>query len=278
MKRVFISVYVAFLITGFFWFLFQVFTENILAYWGGVVSAFGGVIYFSAIYTFYKVPRTPRNLWAFGSIVYAGLVMVLAALYENPIPAHYVALGYAAVNIFFWDRYVNWYSSYSEVEFVLKEGAKMPSGSLNDLENNKQSVDELLKRKAVWIFYRGNWCPFCMAQVEEMVNHYKEISEMGADVIFIGSQSGEKNSALSNKFNIQAKFLTDRNHTYAKGIGLLDEGGLPLGLEVLGFEKDVYRPAVLVTDEKGVIRYLDITDNYRIRSEPQEFLTILKEL
>jgi peroxiredoxin len=278
MKRVFISAYVAFLIIGFFWFVFQVFNENVLAYWGAVVSAFGGVIYFSAIYTFYKVPRTPKNLWAFGSIVYLGLIMVLASLYSNPIPAHYTALGYAALNIFFWDRYVNWYSSYSENENVLEEGVKMPSGSLQDSANQTHSIDQFLTKKAVWVFYRGNWCPFCMAQVEEMVNHYKEISDMAADVIFIGSQSEEKNSALSKKFNIEAKFLTDLNHQYGKSIGLLDEGGLPLGLEVLGYERDVYRPAVLVTDEKGIVRYLDISDNYRLRPEPQEFLTILKGL
>lgn len=278
MKRVFISAYVVFLIAGFLWFLFQVDNENVLAYWGGVVSAFGGVIYFAAIYTFYRVPRTPKNLWSFGSTIYVGLIMVLTSLYSNPIPAHYVALGYASVNIFFWDRYVNWYSVYSEEEFALEEGSKMPEGYLSDLENKSHLISELLKQKAVWIFYRGNWCPFCMAQVQEMRDNYKEISALGADVIFIGSQSDEKNFSLSQKFNIEAKFLTDKNHQYVKNIGLLDEGGLPLGLEVLGYDKDVYRPAVLVTDERGIIQYLDITDNYRIRPEPQEFLTILKGL
>lgn len=278
MKRVFISVYVTYLVVGFFWFLYQVFNENVFAYLGGVVSAFGGCLYFSAIYTFYKVPRTPKNLWAFGSIIYAGLLMVLAALYSNPIPAHYSALAYAALNIFFWVRYVNWYSSYSESDFVLKVGVVMPSGTLLGLNGQSKTVNSLTQRKAVWVFYRGNWCPFCMAQVEEMVNNCKAISEMGADVIFVGSQSGEKNAALSKKFAIEAKFLTDPNHEYAEGIGLLDKGGLPLGLEVVGFEKDVYRPAVIVTDDNGVIRYLDIADNYRLRPEPQEFLTILKGL
>lgn len=278
MKRVFISVYITFLVVGFFGFIHKVLNESALAYWSGVVSAFGGFVYFSAIYTFYKVPRTPKNLWAFGSIIYTGLLMVLAALYSDPIPAQYSALAYAALNIFFWDRYVNWYSIYSESDFVLKEGVVMPSGTLLDLNGQNKTVNSLTQRKAIWVFYRGNWCPFCMAQVEEMVNNYKAISGMGADVIFVGSQPEEKNAALSKRFSIQASFLTDPNHEYAKGIGLLDKGGLPLGLEVLGYEKDVYRPAVFVTDDSGVIRYLDIADNYRLRPEPQEFLTILKGL
>ena len=277
MKRVFISAYVTFLVVGLFWFIFKVLNEDVLAYWGALVSALGGVFYFVAIYTFYKVPRTPKNLWSFGSIIYVGLVMVLASLYENPVPEHYIGLGYAVLNIFFWDRYVNWYSSYAENDFIIKEGAKLPSGELSD-KTTKHSIDQLLKRKAVWIFYRGNWCPFCMAQVEEMVNNYKEITEMGAEVIFIGSQSDSKNAALSEKFSIAAKFLTDENHQYAKRIGILDEGGLPLGLEVLGYDKDVYRPTVIITDEKGIVRYLDVVENYRIRPEPKEFLTILKSI
>ena len=160
---------------------------------------------------------------------------------------------------------------------AIKIGKKAPLFELPNAEGKKVSLEGLLNEGPLVVtFYRGNWCPFCMAQVEEMVNNYKAISEMGADVIFVGSQSGEKNAALSKKFAIEAKFLTDPNREYAEGIGLLDEGGLPLGLEILGYEKGVYRPAVIVTDGSGVIRYLDITDNYRLRPEPQEFLTILK--
>ena len=278
MKRIFISVYVVFLVFGILWFAYKILNENVLAYWGGLVSAFGGTFFFTAIYTFYRVPRTPKNLWAFGIIVYAGLLMVLASLYSSPVPAHYLALGFAALNIFFWDRYVNWYSNYPETDFILQEGAKLPSGNLHDVSGSELAVNQLLKRKTVWVFYRGNWCPFCMAQVEEMVNSYKEISALGAVVVFIGSQPDLKNEALSKRFNIAAKFLTDPNNQFAKSLGLLDSGGLPLGLEVLGYEKDVFRPTVLVTDEKGIVRYLDLTENYRIRPEPSEFLKILKTI
>lgn len=278
MKRFFISFYVAFLLIGFVIFLGLFLKESAQAYLGGLLSSFGGLIYFIGIYTFYKVPRTSKNLWAFGLIIYLGLILVLAALYSNPVPVHYLVLFYTALHLFLWDKYLSWYSTYVNSNDTLKIGERLMDGQLSDIEGNVVDVGELRGRKSIFIFYRGNWCPFCVAQVQELVDNIDAISSSGYQVVFVGSQDVGKTALLANKFRVEAKFLVDNNLDYAKRLGILDKNGLPLGLEVLGYKPDVYRPTVLVTDENGKLTYIDLVDNYRIRPEPLDFLNMIKNI
>ena len=55
------------------------------------------------------------------------------------------------------------------------------------------------------------------------------------------------------------------------------ENGLPAGMEILGYDKDTVYPTVLITDADGRIIYSDLTNNYRIRPEPEEFIKLLNE-
>ena len=46
-------------------------------------------------------------------------------------------------------------------------------------------------------------------------------------------------------------------------------------MQVLGFDSDVPMPTVFITAPGGRIVYSDLTDNYRIRPEPAEFMAAL---
>ena len=278
MKRFFISFYVAVIAVGLFYFGYKTVLNYNLAFAGALLSALGGSAYFIGIYTFYKTPRTSKKLWAFGIVIYAGLVVSLAGLQDHPELYMYLALLFTALNGILWERYVSWYSAYGERSIKLEVGKKIPKGLLLDTQCKEVSVSNIAKQKAIWLFFRGNWCPFCVAQVQELASHYQELKKQGYQIIFISSQNVSKTKLLGKKLNIDALFLTDENNTYGNAAGLTDKNGLPLGLEVLGYQSDVYYPTLVITNEKGLVQYLDVTDNYRIRPEPEVFLNIIKDL
>ena len=278
MKRFFISAYLVFILIGLIYFGFYTLQNYNLAFAGAFVSALGAAIYFIGIYTFYKTPRTPKKLWTFGLIVYAGLVISLVGLQNQPEFYMYLGLLFTALNGILWERYVSWYSVYPPREIKIEVGKKMPNGNLLDTNGMQIAVNKLNTQKGIWLFYRGNWCPFCVAQVQELAGHYQELEKLGYQILFVSSQASAKSKSLSDKLNINAQFLTDIKNVYGNTIGLTDKNGLPLGLEVLGYEADVFYPTLLITDERGVVQYLDLTDNYRIRPEPEDFLRIVKNL
>jgi len=47
---------------------------------------------------------------------------------------------------------------------------------------------------------------------------------------------------------------------------------------VLGHASDAYFPTVLITDDQGVIRFIDQSENYRQRPDPAVLLPYLGQL
>ena len=67
----------------------------------------------------------------------------------------------------------------------LRKGQKLPEFSAIHEDGTTVNSSDLIGRPAVILFVRGNWCPFCSKQVEEITSHYKTISDLGAKLIFI---------------------------------------------------------------------------------------------
>jgi hypothetical protein len=64
----------------------------------------------------------------------------------------------------------------------------------------------------------------------------------------------------------------------AKQLGIFAKDGLPTGLQALGYDSDTVWPAVLITDAQGEIRFVDLTDNYRVRPEPSSFFAVFDRI
>ena len=58
----------------------------------------------------------------------------------------------------------------------------------------------------------------------------------------------------------------------ARALGIVDEKGLPLGIEPFGWETDTVLPTSILLDERGIVFHDDQTDSYRIRPEPADYL------
>ncbi len=56
------------------------------------------------------------------------------------------------------------------------------------------------------------------------------------------------------------------------------KNGLWMGMGMFGYESDTVFPTVIVLDAHGVVRWVDQTDNYRVRPKPDTFLPLLRQL
>ena len=111
-----------------------------------------------------------------------------------------------------------------------------------------------------------------------MALNFEAFEKLGYSLNFVSNQKEQRSNSLARQFNPNIHFINDERSAFSKSLGLLDKKGLPLGLEVFGFRSDVIYPAVIVTDEKGFVRYFDVTDNYRDRPEVNTILSELEQL
>ncbi len=235
---------------------------------GLLISSITVVIFFSMLFI-KPVARTTKTLTFYSNLIVLGFVLNLFNFEQQSLLISVLlALG--------WLAYLTWYSSFnSRNTSVLEVGKTLPDFTLENAQKEQVSVNNLSGDFKIFIFYRGNWCPLCMAQIKEVVNEYKELEKRNTDMVLVSSQPHKFTRSLANKHKVPFHFLVDKDNNVAKELGLLHENGLPTGFQVLGYESDVVLPTVIITDKDNKIIFADLTDNYRVRPEPETFIKII---
>jgi len=225
--------------------------------------------------------RTSRNLNIYMLLIVIGL---LISIYGRFVDANSNNNFIDTLLIFGWVFYISWFSVFkNRNKNILKVGNILPNFQLEDSKNpdsyrDKVSSETFLGNPSIYLFYRGNWCPLCMAQIKEIASQYKELEKRGVNMIFISPQPHKFSKTLADKFQLNFNFLTDVNNTVAKQLGVFSKNGIPAGFQVLGYHSDTVLPTVVITDANGKIVFADLTDNYRVRPEPETFLKVIDSL
>jgi peroxiredoxin len=172
--------------------------------------------------------------------------------------------------------YIFWYSRFGRIAVAaLSVGSKLPEFELQDTDGNTFRSADLVGAPAVIMFYRGNWCPLCMAQIKEIAARYQDMEAMGIQVVLVSPQPEEHSRRLAAQYDVPFEVLIDTGNRVAESLGIAVRNGVPIGLPG-GYEPDTVLPTLVVTNENGTIVFSDQTDNYRVRPEPDVFLAILR--
>ncbi|MGR9053844.1 MAG: peroxiredoxin family protein [Gammaproteobacteria bacterium] len=173
--------------------------------------------------------------------------------------------------------YAYWFSSFGDrPSDKISVGSKLPDFTLRKANGEIVSSKQLTDKPAILIFYRGNWCPLCMAQIKELVKKYKTIEELGVRLALISPQPHSNTEALAKKFGVSFDFLTDEGNKAARKLGIEMPNGLPMGMQMMGYASETVLPTVIITDQSGKVVWKDETDNYRIRPEPDTYLAVIQ--
>ena len=246
-------------------------------YLGRLVSALTIVILFAGLFIKSQA-RTSRNLNIYSSFIILGFItsLVFGGIIENK---DIIGSSMSFVLVVCWIAYITWYSVFKKRDTsILKVGKTLPIFELEDANKGKINSETFLGNPSIYLFYRGNWCPLCMAQIKEIAAQYKELEKRGVNMILISPQPHKFSTALAKKYNLGFHFLTDTKNKIAKQLGVFAKNGIPAGFQALGYDSDTVLPTVIITDPNGKIVFADLTDNYRVRPEPETFIKVIDEL
>lgn len=244
--------------------------------WGGVLLVYAPfVVVISWLMIFRNVPRTSARLPV---LIVMGLVGVIASVRGYSLGGSGTAPVLAVLGFLGFLVYDYWYSSFRHRHSrALEVGRPLPAFELTDTQGNTVASASLTDKPSVWIFYRGNWCPLCMAQIREIADEYKRLEELGVRVALISPQPHRYTKSLARKFDVAFDFLTDEGNRAANELGIAHRNGLPAGMQALGYASDTVLPTVIITARGGEILWVHETDNYRVRPEPQTYLNVLRK-
>ena len=172
--------------------------------------------------------------------------------------------------------YIFWYSRFGRFDSAqLLVGGKLPAFSGTTVDGEPFDSGSLVGAPAVLLFYRGNWCPLCMAQIKEMANRYRDLEALGIRTVLISPQPEELTRKLKAQYDVPFTHVVDDGNAIAEFLGIAVRNGVPFGIPG-GYGPDTVLPTLVVCNEKGTILFSDQTDNYRVRPEPDVFLAILR--
>lgn len=243
------------------------------------ITAVSIVFFFSRIFI-KPIARTDAILKSYTFLVFLGCILsfIVGNLNEG------IRLVCTLLNFlltFGWVLYLVWYSYFQDrnpyENAILKVGQKLPNLILENNQQKTVTTDHFAGTPSIFIFYRGNWCPFCMAQINEMVAKHKELTDRNINTVFISSQPHKFSKKLTKKHSLDFQFLVDVDGKVAKELDIFAKNGLPAGFQIFGFGADTTLPTIIITDSKEKIIYTNQTNNYRVRPEPSELLKVIDQ-
>lgn len=176
------------------------------------------------------------------------------------------------------------------LETAIREGAQAPDFRLQDQHGEWQTLNAWLEHGPVLLqFFRGDWCPFCQAQLKAITAQRAQIEELGASILCISPETAEKHRAMQEKHGIDLLLLSDPGGTVANSYGI--------AFDLNAAERDLYHelgieptesedsgqeflpiPASYIVMPGGRISYSFIEPDWRRRSEPADLLDQLQQL
>jgi len=96
-----------------------------------------------------------------------------------------------------------------------------------------------------------------------------ELRANNAEVLAVCVDPVEKNAEVVSDLGLQFHILSDPQLAVVDAYDLRHSGGYE--------DHDIARPATFIIDESGVVRWRNLTEDFRVRPRPEEILAAVQQ-
>ena len=122
-------------------------------------------------------------------------------------------------------------------------------------------------------FFRGHWCPYCVAELRRWEEMRPELDARGVAIVTVCADTAEQIRRGRGKHGLAAVMLPDPNLAITDRYNLRNpknfapKPGLIIPLPI---------PTTILVDADGVVRWIDQATDYMHRSEPARVLAAIR--
>jgi peroxiredoxin len=170
---------------------------------------------------------------------------------------------------------------------ILQVGGHAPEFELADSNGMLvRSADLLTLGPLVVSFFRGRWCPYCVATVEAWQRFLPELKNRHVNLIAISPQTIKQNNLMADQHKLSFPLLSDSGNKVAKQFGVAYR--LPsnlqelnrrifVNLEFINGDKgwELPMPATFVIAPDRQILFAEAHADYTQRTDPGRLLHLL---
>lgn len=153
----------------------------------------------------------------------------------------------------------------------------------------EQVVVRDLKNRMLLKFYRGAWCPYCVAELNMLNDMLSELNAHGVDVVAISNDTVEQANALLLRNGLNFMLLSDENLEvirqygieHHKALGWTSESlktvfGITFSMKPFQYRSIAISTSILV-DEYGKVVWIEQSQDYRLRASYERLMAVVKQ-
>ena len=157
--------------------------------------------------------------------------------------------------------------NYSDLDSHFKKltiGQGVPTFILPDADGKQVSLSDINKNEAVLIvFYRGDWCPYCIDQLGSIAAVLPKIDALGVQVLAVTPDPQISMQNTRRRFSQNFIFLSDPKANVIKKYGVARPNNLP-------------HPAVYLVAKGGKLLWFYSSTNYKKRPNGEQLVSVIK--
>jgi len=111
----------------------------------------------------------------------------------------------------------------------------------------------------------------CNSELRGIEKSLEQLKQAGIRPVAISVDSPEESRNLSQQAGYTFTFLSDQNAEVIRRYDLVHAGQGENG-------RDIARPAEFLVDSTGVVKWINLTENYWVRARPEQVLEVARLL
>jgi len=158
----------------------------------------------------------------------------------------------------------------------VRVGQSAPDFVARDISGNEVRLSSLTGgKKALLLFYRGGWCPFCNEQLASIARDYQKFRELDTVVVAVSGEDAEKGKDLLQRLSLPFVLLTDASFGAIDAYGVRDRNVSEV-LRGRGITQ-LPKPSAFVIDAEGIVRYKYVGKNAPDRPKNEDLILALED-
>jgi len=159
-------------------------------------------------------------------------------------------------------------------KLAVSVGAIAPDFTATDATGRELRLSDLRSRPVLLKFYRGFWCPYCVAELEQLNRYAADFEKLGVTLIAVSSDRVDEIEPFARKHNWRIRLLADPALTIHRLYNVQSRKFTPKR----GPFRDLAIPTTILLDKDGRVLWLEQTTNFRVRPQADMVLAKAKAL
>jgi peroxiredoxin len=206
-------------------------------------------------------------------VAFAGMLLSGGALFSHPGGISYGIAGVAfAVSGFFF--LLTFMSGLPAQSAAIAVGSKAPDFRGIDSDGCEFRLSDLSGSRVLLKFFRGTWCPYCVADLRLWNAHAGEVRALGLKLVAVSHDSVEELRQFKRKHGWDTTLVADPELEIIRRYNLQNHNFTPKG----GPFRDMSIPTTVLIDADGKVLWMSQATDFRVRLHPEKVLAAVRDV